>query len=157
MAISPSVVGKVLPQVNVTVDADRLRFFAEAIGETSSVYIDLEAARAAGYPDLPLPPTLLFGLELNGPAAFDWLIEAGVDLRRVLHGEQEFRYHSMAFAGEELTLNAVVTDLYEKKGGALEFLVKETEVTRTDGSAVASLKSVTIVQNPAPQKTENEK
>ena len=61
---------------------------------------------------------------------------------------------SMAYAGEELLLSPRITDLYEKKGGALEFLVKETEVTRSDGSKVASLKTVTVIQNPAPKNPE---
>ncbi len=35
----------------------RLRMFAAAIGETDPIYTDVEAARAAGHPDLPVPPT----------------------------------------------------------------------------------------------------
>ena len=42
----------------------------------------------------------------------------------MLHGEQEFSYHAMAYAGDELTARSRVTDVYEKKGGALEFLVR---------------------------------
>ena len=43
----------------------RLRFFAKAIGETDPVYTDDAAARDAGYPDLPAPPTFLFAAELD--------------------------------------------------------------------------------------------
>jgi acyl dehydratase len=52
----------------------------------------------------------------------------------VLHGEQEFRYHRMAYAGDELTARARFTDVYSKKGGALQFLVKETTVGPTPPS-----------------------
>jgi hypothetical protein len=34
------------------------------------------------------------------------------------------------------------------KGGALEFIVKHTEVTRADGSAVAELTSTVVVRPP---------
>jgi hypothetical protein len=40
-----------------------------------------------------------------------------------------------------------VTDVYDRKGGALEFLVSETDVTR-DGEAIARLTTTTIVRNP---------
>ena len=42
-------------------------FFAAAIGETDPVYTDLDAARAAGHRDLPVPPTFLFASSWSGP------------------------------------------------------------------------------------------
>lgn len=78
---------------------------------------------------------------------FAWLEGIGVDLRTILHGEQSFEYHSRAYVGETLTATPKIVDYYEKKGGALEFLVKETAVTRTDGSPVADLKTVIVVRN----------
>ncbi|WP_194814617.1 MaoC family dehydratase N-terminal domain-containing protein [Nocardia sp. XZ_19_385] len=148
MAIDPALVGTELPATTLTVDAGRLRFFAKAIGETNPVYTDAEAAKAAGYRDLPVPPTFLFAIELDGPNPFEFVEKAGVDLRFVLHGEQSFIYHSPAVAGDVLVATPRITDVYSKKGGALEFLVKVTAVTRVDGSAVADLKSIIVVRNP---------
>lgn len=148
MPVSVELVGRPLPVIETTVSAERLRFFADAIGECNPIYLDQEAAKAAGHPELPIPPTMLFGLELDGPAGFDWLTEIGIDVRRILHGEQEFSYHSVAHAGETLRLAPRIVEVYSKKGGALDFLVKETEITRViDGSAVATAKSVIVVNN----------
>ncbi|MEV6067213.1 MaoC family dehydratase N-terminal domain-containing protein [Nocardia sp. NPDC052001] len=148
MAVDPAIIGTELPATTLTIDAGRLRFFAKAIGETDPVYTDLDAAQAAGYRDLPAPPTFLFSIELENPDPFTFLAAAGVDLRFVLHGEQSFVYHSAAVAGDVLTATPRITDVYSKKGGALEFIVKETAVTRADGAAVAELKSVIVVRNP---------
>ncbi|TSD98062.1 MaoC family dehydratase [Skermania sp. ID1734] len=148
MAIDTSAIGTALPASRMTIDAGRLRFFAKAIGETNPVFTDEAAARAAGYPTLPVPPTFLFAIELENPDPFAWLGQLGIDLRHVLHGEQQFRYHSMAHAGDVLTSTPRITDVYSKKGGALEFVVKESTVTRTDGSVVAELTSVIVVRNP---------
>ena len=63
--IDRSIVGTEEPARTFDVERGRLRFFAKAIGETDPVYTDVEAARAAGHPDLPVPPTFLFGLELD--------------------------------------------------------------------------------------------
>jgi acyl dehydratase len=133
--------------LTVDVERGRLRFFAEAIGETDPVYLDPAAARAAGHPDLPVPPSFLFslGLELRGPLGY--LDQLGVDLRRVLHGEQSFTYHRLAHAGDRLRLQDRIVDVYARRGGALELLVKQTGISR-DGELVAQAQSVIVVRNP---------
>ncbi len=149
MAIDPGVIGTALPEITVDVEPGRLRQFATAIGETDPVYTDLAAARTAGHPNLPVPPTFLFGLTLDGPDSFGFIGDLGVDLRHVLHGEQEFTYHSVAHAGDTLVLRPMIADVYTRKGGALEFVVRETAVTRSDGSPVAVLKETLIVRYPS--------
>ncbi|HEU0204875.1 MAG TPA: MaoC family dehydratase N-terminal domain-containing protein, partial [Burkholderiaceae bacterium] len=93
-------IGHRLPPFSADVEKGRLRFFAKATGQTDPVYSDESAAREAGYPGLPVPPTFLFCLEMMDapdPAAVRELL--GIDIGRVLHGEQQFTYHAMAFAG----------------------------------------------------------
>jgi hypothetical protein len=147
MPVDQSVIGRELPPITVTVDAGRLRFFAKAIGETNPVFTDLETANAAGHRDLPVPPTFLFGIELESPDPYGWLSGIGVDLRRVLHGEQSFTYHSPAVAGDVLTVTPRIGDVYSKKGGTLDFIEKASAVTRENGDLVAELKTVIVVRN----------
>ncbi|MFE3255068.1 MaoC family dehydratase N-terminal domain-containing protein [Nocardia sp. NPDC059091] len=148
MPLDSSVIGTQLPSSTLTVDAGRLRFFAKAIGETNPIFTELDAARAAGHTNLPVPPTFLFGIELEQPDPFEWLAGLGVDLRRVLHGEQSFTYHSTAMAGDVLTSTPTIGNVYSKKGGTLEFIEKTSTVTRANGELVAELKTVIVVRNP---------
>lgn len=143
MSVSADAVGRTLPTVQATVERARLRFFAEAIGEDNPIYRDLEAARAAGHPDLPAPPTFLFGLKLDGSDPLGWVADLGIDMRFVLHGTQRFVYHRLVFAGDEVFFRPRITDVYEKRGGALEFIVVDTEVTR--GADVVAVLTETIV------------
>jgi acyl dehydratase len=152
VAVDSAFIGTQLPATTLTVDAGRLRFFAKAIGETNPLYTDVEAAKAAGYADLPVPPTFLFSIELENPDQFRWVVDQGIDPRFVLHGEQSFTYHSIAHAGDTLTATPRIVDVYSKKGGVLEFIVKNTAVTRADGSAVADLETVIVVRNPGAAK-----
>ncbi|MNO05905.1 hypothetical protein D3C81_2274700 [compost metagenome] len=69
----------------------------------------------------------------------------GFDLGRILHAEQSFAYHKPAVAGDVLTFDTRVADVYEKKGGALQFVVNETRVTNQDGEHIADVRS-TLVQ-----------
>jgi acyl dehydratase len=133
--------------VVVTTARERLAFFAKATGQRDPVYRDLDAAQAAGHPDVPIPPSFYFSLELEQPDPFGWLTALGVDLRRVLHGEQSFTYHAMAYAGDSLTLRPRIVDVTVKKGGALELLTKQTDVTRGD-EVIAEAVSVIIVRHP---------
>ena len=147
MSVSPDAVGRELATITTTIERGRLRFFAEAIGETDPLYTDLGAARAAGFPDLPVPPTFLFGLKLEQTDPFGWIAELGIDMRFVLHGTQRFDYHAMAFAGDELHLGQRISEVYEKRGGALEFITIEAEVTR-GGDAIATLAETLVVRHP---------
>lgn len=140
-------IGHVMPAYSVDVEKGRLRFFAKATDQTDPVYWDEAAAKAAGYPGLPVPPTFLFCLEMEtpDPAAIRDLL--GLDYRTLLHGEQGFTYHRMAFAGDRLTFEQRIEDIYEKKGGALEFVVRLTRVTNQRGEHVADLRGSTVVRN----------
>jgi acyl dehydratase len=139
-------IGKVIPAFRTVVEAGRLRFFAKATGETNSVYFDESAARDAGHPGLPVPPTFLFSVELEQPDK-SWRDEIGIQVARILHGEQSFTYHRMAYAGDVLHFECHVADIYDKKGGALDFVVRETRVTNQKGEHVADLRSVLVHRN----------
>lgn len=70
-----------------------------------------------------------------------------IDLRKVLHGEQRFDYHAPVCAGDTLRFQTRVTDIFDKKGGALEFVVNDTKVTNQLGEHVADLHSVIVVRH----------
>ena len=140
-------IGHRMPAFTVDVEKGRLRFFAKATGQTDPVYTDEAAARAAGYPALPVPPTFLFCLEMESPdpAAIRNLL--GMDYRKLLHGEQGFSYHGMAYAGDKLTFEQRIEDIYDKKGGTLEFVVRLTRVTNQNGQHIADLRAVTVLRH----------
>jgi hypothetical protein len=126
-------IGHGLPPHTVEVEKGRLRFFLKAIGETK--------------PGDAIPPTYLFSLEMEKPEPFDWLLAMGVRLGNVLHGEQSFTYHKMVQAGDKVTFESRIADIYEKKNGALEFIVKETAVKNALGALVAELRCVIVVRH----------
>jgi acyl dehydratase len=71
----------------------------------------------------------------------------GVNLDRILHGEQQFTYFAPVCAGDTSSVESKFTDIYDKKNGALEFLVKESVVTNQHGAKVAEMRSVVVVRN----------
>jgi hypothetical protein len=132
MVIDTKHIGTVLEPVSMLIDQGRLAAFARATGGEATDVV---------------PPTYLFAIELEAPDPFAWVAQLGVDMNTVLHGQQRFEYHRVATAGERLTASSVIDDIYSKRGGALEFIVKRTAVTDEAGLAVADLTNVVVVQN----------
>jgi len=140
-------VGHQLPPSELLIERGRLQFFARSIGETDPMYTDLAAARAAGYPDLPAPPTFVFAAELESGAVTSLLETLELPIQKILHGEQGFTYLKPVCAGERVTVRSKIADIYEKKGGALEFVLKSSEARNSSGELVAELRSLLVCRN----------
>ena len=140
-------IGWELPASVLPIERKRLRFFAKATGETRAEYLEEAAARAAGYADLPAPPTFLFAAELDSGAVDLMLDKLQIPLARLLHGEQSFSYHRPACVGDTVTVNSRIDDIYDKKNGALEFVVKSSRATNQDGELVAEMRTVLVCRN----------
>ncbi len=146
-------IGKIYGCVTTEVEKGRLRLFAKAIGETDPVYLDVAAAQLAGHESLPVPPTFFFCLQMmDVPDPTAWLGEIGVSLQHILHGEESFEYLEMAYAGDLLTFESVITDIYDKKNGALNFIVSHTTVHNQFGVLVCRMKQSVVVRNPGGSK-----
>lgn len=145
--IDKKFIGYQLKPSVLTVDRTRLRFFAKAIGEKDPVYLNPAAAQAAGYADVPAPPTFLFAAELDSGANDQMLTDLDIPLAKLLHGEQSFRYHQPVCAGDTVTVQSTITDIYDKKGGKLEFAVKDSRVTNERSELVAELRTVLVVRH----------
>jgi acyl dehydratase len=141
-------IGAETEEREIAVEAGMLRLFCQAIGETNPIYLDEKAARAAGYRAIPTPPTYASVLANLAPPKSDLVIGVlGADLGRMLHGEQGFKQHKPIFVGDRVRLRQKIVDIYDKKGGALEFVVLETSVTNQDDELCATLHTVAVLRN----------
>ena len=93
MPIDPSYAGRSYPPTDpYEVGVEKIREFADALGDPNPAYRDRTAAAALGHPEVMAPPTFPFVLTLPGlPAVIDDP-ELGIDYSRVVHGEQRFAY-----------------------------------------------------------------
>ena len=109
--IDKNLIGHEFEAVTLPVEEGRLRFVAKSIGETNPVYSDPEAARKAGHPALPAPPTFVFMLEVDAVDLQDLVSFFGCKLGQLLHGEQGFVYHAPIYAGDRITVKKKVADI----------------------------------------------
>jgi acyl dehydratase len=145
--LDTSKIGHEFPAFTADVEKGRLRFFAKAIGESNPVYTDEAAAMAAGYKSLPAPPTFAMALDMEGPDLMPVLEFLNMDLARILHGAQDFEYFAPICAGDSITVTSRIVDIFDKKGGALDFVVMENTYTNQDAVQVAKATSTLVQRN----------
>jgi hypothetical protein len=135
MSIDRAYLGYAYPPFIVTVQPQRLANFQRAIGEPT-------AAQTS-----PAPLTFMKVIEGEDGSSQKMLATLGVQLRSVLHAEQHFEYLHPICAGDRITVTRTVTDLYEKKGGAMEFIVIQSEFAFDGGALAGRSRQVILVRN----------
>ena len=117
-----------------------IRAFARGVGYEDPVYYDIDAARAAGYADLPAPPCYL-GTPAYIPGRSDetFSVPLGTGprprygLEHVLDGGTEAIYERPLVAGDVLTVTNKVVDLQVRESKVLgTMLVVSSEATGRD-------------------------
>jgi len=136
-------VGRESAPVVLDVERGHIRRFVEAVGDTNPIYVDEAAARAAGHPRIPAPPTFAIALRANDP-------RGGIDLdwRKLLHGEQELVFARPLYAGDRLTIVGRIAGaaVKETKSGIMDVMVLETVATDGDGARVFTARSTVLVR-----------
>lgn len=140
-------IGHEFNSFTVDVERGRIKFFAQSIGETNPIYRDQSAAKDAGYKAIPAPPTFPMVLDMEGPEFLPVLKLLKMDIGRILHGSQDFQYSGQLYAGDTVTVSSKILDMFDKKGGALEFVIMETSYTNQDGELVAKAQQTLVYRN----------
>ena len=129
MADAP--VGKKWPAFEYEVGREKIREFANAVGEGNPVHHDPQAARSAGFRNVVAPPMfcVVYSAGAMGPAILD--PEIGINLMMMVHGGQEFEWFEPVVAGDTITTEATLKDVSEKNG--MKFYVFESQSRNQDG------------------------
>ena len=143
MPVDKSLIGKTGAPVTMHVERGKIREFAQAIKDDDPVYFDEAVAREGGgiMPPITFLQTVSHWDDGRGRPRLPF------DLKRVLHGEQEFEFLAPIYVGDVLTAVSTIVDMYEKpgkRGGVMTFAVTETEYRKPDGTLVARARAVGI-------------
>jgi acyl dehydratase len=116
------------------VGREKVREYAAAVGETSPLHFDPEAARAAGFEDVVAPP--MFAAVYCSPAIGPALLDPryGIDFARLLHAAQEFTWHAPVVAGDVIATECELTDTTTR--GDMKYFTFTTRSTNQRGELV---------------------
>ena len=138
------------------VEKGKMAEFAMAISQKESkdqvkpIYWDSVAAKAAGYEDIVPSPTFQICFALWGAGGLMPVVQAlGINLGRLLHGEEEYEYLSPIHPGDIMRGQTKVASMYEKEkkdkpGKFMEFTVLETEITNQRGELVMRARTTLV-------------
>ena len=146
-----SQVGLELDEVTFPIERGKVREFVRALHESDPIYVDEQAAAAAGFPAIPAPLTFAMTAMLwrDRDAAIE---DLGFDFKRLLHGGTTWEYHRPLVVGDELTVRrsvAAVDEREGRRGGVMTFVTIDTDVTDAAGELVAR-QTDTLIQTGAP-------
>ena len=139
-----SIIGRPTGKSKVVVERGTVQHFADALFSASPIYHSPDAARQAGFDNIPAPLTWPFAMEFSGkfaelqppdaPSGNPLMTAMGPLMAKggtILHGEQEFLYHRPVQVGDVLVSEGKITDAYQKesKGRTMTFICSETNWT----------------------------
>jgi len=145
MPLDPSFVGHTYPPTEpYRVGHEKIREFVEAIGADDPAYLDQQAARKLGFPDVVAPPTFAIVLTNSGVRMLVEDPDLGLDFSRVVHGDQRFQHNRPIHAGDVLTCRSTIEQITSRAGN--DFVTARTEVTDEDGEVVVTGWSKLVVR-----------
>ena len=127
--------GRKYPPFAYEVGLEKIREYANAIGQTERVHHDRDAAHEAGFRDVVAPP--MFAVVYSSPAVAPAILDPEVELNfaAMVHGGQAFEWDEPACSGDEITTASKCLSIEEKDGKG--FYVFETNSVNQDGAQVA--------------------
>jgi acyl dehydratase len=145
-----NMIGKSFPPFTIEVERCKIHELALAIGDDNPIYHSREAAQAAGYPDVPLFPTspTVFAFWGNTQMGRQ-LADTGLNVMRILHGEEEYEYLAPIWPGDTLTGVATIVDGKTRSGSSgssMDIVTIEVRYTNQHGQPVLKARQVVIVR-----------
>ncbi len=138
--VDKSAIGATDDPFTMVVEYGKIREFARATKSASPAYLESD--------EPVIPPTFLTTVSFWSPPGRSVFSKVKLDLRRLLHGGQEYTFHGPPpAAGTRLRVQTRVDDIYEKegkRGGTMTFVVTVTEFRDDAGTLVAEARSTAI-------------
>jgi len=143
-----SKLGMEFPPYSIKVGKNKIAEFVAAVAQKEDtehireIYRDTDAAKKAGYEDVPVPPTYATSFVFwTGGGLLGTVNAVGADLGKLLHSEEEYEYYAPICAGDVITRKMKVVDMYERgkkerKGRYVQVTILETEMINQRGELV---------------------
>jgi acyl dehydratase len=145
-----SKIGQSFAPFSIEVQRNKIHELTTAIGDLNPVYHSREAAQAEGYKDVPISPTTptMFSFWGNSTGGRN-LGSLGINVMRILHGEEEFEYLAPIYPNDVLTGISTVVDgkhRQGKDGSSMDILTMETRYTNQHNQPVLNTRTMIVVR-----------
>lgn len=145
-----SKIGQSFAPFTYEVQRNKIHELTTAIGDPNPIYHSREAAQEAGFPDVPISPTspTLFSHWGNRQRGSS-LAEIGVDVSRILHGEEEYEYIAPIYPSDVLTGTTTLIAGKTRQGSdghTMDILTMETRYLNQHNQHVLTTRTTAVVR-----------
>lgn len=145
-----SKIGQSFAPFTYEVQRNKINELTTAIGDKNPVYHSREAAQAAGFTDVPISPTTptmfsFWGNRQRGAS----LADLGINVARILHGEEEYEYLAPIYPGDTLTGTTTLIGGKTRQGSgghSMDILTMETRYVNQHDQAVLNTRTTVVVR-----------
>jgi len=145
-----STIGHSFPPFTVEVARCKIHELALAVGDTNPLYHSQQAAQEAGYADVPLFPTSPTTFTFWGNTGLGkQLVDMGLNVMRILHGEEEYEYLAPIYPGDVLTGVVTVVEGKTRRGrdgSSMDIVTLEVIYTSQQGEEVLKARQTVVVR-----------
>lgn len=148
MAMNRDFIGRTYPESEpYEVGREKIREFADAIGDPNPAYRDADAAKALGHPDIVAPPTFPYVVSIRVLRQAVADPDLGLDYGAMVHGEQRFSYARPVYPGDVLTGKLSIEDI--RTVGRNEMLTTRVDFLTSKGEQVCTSSTTLVVRGGA--------
>ncbi|TGL60740.1 FAS1-like dehydratase domain-containing protein [Leptospira sarikeiensis] len=143
--ISKDLIGTKLDAYEFDVERGKIKEFCLAIGESNPIYFDVEAAKKAGYEDIPAPPTFPTVIQFWGyPKIWKDMENMGVDTSRILHLKEKYNYVKTLYPGKVSSQGECVNVTV----GKMDTMTFRTTIRNSKGETVIEAEMSIFIRKP---------
>lgn len=145
-----SKIGQSFSPFTIEVQRNKIHELTTAIGDDNPIYHNREAAQQAGFQDVPISPTTptMFSFWGNTRGGSN-LASVGINVMRILHGEEEYEYLAPIYPSDVLTGVTTLVDgksRQGKDGSSMDILTMETRYTNQHQQPVLNTRTMVVVR-----------
>ena len=125
MTVDTKFIGREYGPIIYVVGQEKIKEYAQAIGDVNPLYIDPEFAKKSKHGAVIAPPmfVVVFARDMLVKLFSDG--EVKLDMFRLVHGEQEFTFHKIVKASDTIKTSGKIKNIYQKNNN--DFIELETK------------------------------
>ncbi len=125
MPIDTKFIGREYKPVTYVIGQEKIREYALAVGDLNPLYIDPEFAKKSKFGTIIAPP--MFVVVFARDSMFNLFEdkEININLPKLVHGEQEFNFHTIVKANDSIKTISKIKNIFQKNNN--DFVELETK------------------------------
>lgn len=125
MTVDTKFIGREYGPVTYVVGQEKIKEYAQAVGDLNPLYIDPDFAKKSKYGSVIAPPlfVVVFAREILVLLFSDDSVK--LNMFRLVHGEQEFNFHKIVKTNDTIRTTGKIKNIYQKNNN--DFVELETK------------------------------